>query len=136
MSSPPWGAMTDLCERLIPPWVSWARVCAGVTLTLILHISEPPPPHPPGLCPGGLSLGGSVKVGVCFWAEGTTTLPWSFKLRLHWIWEKCKPLPPNFLTEAGIPRSLLPRPTSLLLANPRLCLPPLPLLLSVHYKQS
>lgn len=46
MSSPPWGAVTDLCERLIPPWVSWARVCAGVTLTLILHISEPPPPTP------------------------------------------------------------------------------------------
>lgn len=70
MSSPPWGAMTDLCERLIPPWVSWARVCAGVTLTLILHISEPPHPPPPRSVSGRLVLGRVCEGGSVFLGRG------------------------------------------------------------------
>lgn len=81
-SSPPWCAVADLYAHLSLLWVSghgWQDslcVLVCVTLTLGLHISVS---HSPSLdlCPGLLSLGGSVKVQVYLCIEGTATLPWT-----------------------------------------------------------
>lgn len=78
-------------------------VCAGVC-----HLesepahcgSHPPPPDLWDLCPGGLSLGGSVKVGVCLRVKrGEPHFSELLRQLLHWIWEKYKPPSPNYLTE-------------------------------------
>lgn len=119
--------------HLPPLWVGLGagggtvvHVLVCVTLNLSLHIAgrHPPPPDLWDLCLGGLSLGGSVKVGVCLCVEREEP-HFSELLRqlLHWIWEKHKPPSPNYLTEVSLPRSLPPRPTSHLPADARLWSP-------------
>lgn len=59
--------------------VLWVLVCVTLNLSLPISVSHSPSLD---LCPGLLSLVGSVKVQVCL-CIGTATLPWTALTSLH-----------------------------------------------------
>ena len=91
--------------------------CAGVCHleSEPAHFCEaPPPPHGSvGSVVGRPVLGRVREGGSVFRGNSHTSLELLRQL-LHWIWERHKPLPPSYLMEAILPRSLPPRPTSYL----------------------
>lgn len=105
-----WGAVADLCVHLPPLWESPVLgspvvlcMLVRVTLNLILHISVS---HLRICVLGRVCEGGSVfEVGR---GDSHTFLKFSDS----WNWEKHKPPPPNYFTEASLPRCMLPSPTS------------------------
>ena len=132
-------AVADLCEHLPPQWGvlgTGSRMAECVLVSVTLNLSHPPPPD---LCLGGLSLGGSVKVGVCLWAEGTATLPGLLNSTCTKSGGEAQP-PPFQLPDGSktskvhATQAYLPPPTPQRIQGSGL--PHLPLLLPVHYKQT